>query len=152
MSHRKIIFVIADGQRARIVERSGETGHFATVEEMDGSHGLKAARAWAKSHPPGRTVESHGAARHAVGPEDPYSQVKAEFAGEVAAMVGRRVAAGGGEEPVVLIAPSHILAELRRRLDPSVKVADTLAKDLGKTPDSELHQWLDSLEIAALPL
>ncbi len=53
---------------------------------------------------------------------------------------------------MVLIAPSHILAELRRRLDPSVKVADTLAKDLGKTPDSELHQWLDSLEIAALPL
>jgi len=144
--HRKITFALADGSRARFVERSPDTGHFVTVQEIDGADRLREARAWAKSHPPGRSFESGGSLRHGVGKEDPYRQTKAEFAAEVAEALSRRALESEG---VVLVAPARILGELRKHLDPRTKVLNALAKDLGKTPDHELHEWLDSLELAA---
>jgi protein required for attachment to host cells len=130
------------------VERSAETGQFVTVQELDGSGRLAATRAWVKSHPPGRSVESGGTLHHDVGKEDPYRQTKAEFAAEVAAALARRVITHG-RDGVVLVAPARILGELRKHLDPGAKVLNTLAKDLGKTPDHELHEWLDTLELVA---
>ncbi|MDO9588549.1 MAG: hypothetical protein Q7J13_11520, partial [Brevundimonas sp.] len=49
---RRPLFVLADGGRARFVERHPETRAFVTVGEVDGAAGLAAARAAASPAAP----------------------------------------------------------------------------------------------------
>ena len=146
MKHRKIIYVLADGSRARLVRRSPDTGAFVTVSEIDGKGRLSEVRAWAKSHAAGRSHESGSAARSAVGPEDPYRQVKAEFMATTAGDA-QQLAADGAYEGVVLVATRRLLPVLRKEVGSHMVVLNELAKDLTKVPDHELPTWLSSLEL-----
>jgi protein required for attachment to host cells len=140
-----IIFVLADGARARLVQRSADTGAFVTVREIDGGGEIEATRAWAKSHPPGRSMESSTGRRAGVGSEDPYRQVKEAFMATVASAAKEMAAT---REGVVLVAPERLLPVLRGEFDHGPKVINVLAKDLTKTPDHELPNWLNALELA----
>jgi protein required for attachment to host cells len=145
--HRKIIFVLADGAHARLVEHSPDTGDYVTVREIDGDGRIKEVRSWMKTHPTGRAFASGPTtARSAVGSEDPYRQVKDEFMAQVA-NAAKEMNAQDPHEGVVLIAPKRLLPVLRKQFEPGPKVLNELAKDLTKAPDHDLPAWLSSLEL-----
>lgn len=144
--HPKILFVLADGSRARLVRRSPETHDFVTVREIDGGGHLREAHVKAKSHPSGRSFQSASPTRSAVGADDPYRQVKMDFMGQIAE-AARTLAAEDGSAGVVLIATQRLLPELRRDVGTGMRVLGQLAKDLTKVPDHELAAWLAPLEM-----
>lgn len=152
MSRKRLpLFVVADGGRARFVERHPETGILTTVREIDGTARLASVRQAARAHPSARSVQSATGARSTIGPEDSYRQAKADFAVEVAgAAVGAARAAG--VDGLILVAPARTLAALKKAIRTETPVFETLAKDLTKTPDSELDRWLAPLERALLRL
>ncbi len=142
MKHAKILYVIADGGRARFVERD-EEGAFRTIasfvssEIHERSHDLGLDR-------PARVKESANAARHAVQPRrDLHSAAKEDFvkhvAGEIDGEHGRK-----SFDKLVLVAPPRVLTELKEKLSKAMArlVADGLQKDLTKVPDHELGTHL----------
>src|SRR5579864_6655676 len=91
LPRRRLIYLLADGAHARFVERSTDTGHFVTVNRIDGTEALEAVRAEQRDEPAGRSVESVGGARHAVGREDAYRRAKAAFASQAATALNKMV-------------------------------------------------------------
>lgn len=145
----KALFVLADGGRARFVERSPETRAFVTIQEIDGADRLAALKAELKHNPAMRSFQSGTPASHSTGDDDPYRQAKTEFAREVALAASSTAKArqSGG---LVLVGPARILGPLRAAAERSAVVLESLAKDLTKTPDHELNRWLEPLERAVL--
>lgn len=139
---RKILFLLTDGGRARLVRRSPETGDFVTLEELDHTHRLKTLRAELRASPPARNFVSFSAGRHTVGREDYYRQAKGEFAAEAARLAEAAMRREGLDE-LFLAAPPRMIGLLRDQFGPRVPVAGTLNKDLTKTPNHALHAWLD---------
>lgn len=137
---RKLLYVIADGGRARFVEQSADTGAFVTIEEMDNTAALKALRDELRSDSPGRTHESQGDRRSAVGPDDLAEPLKEAFMVEVAKRAGdtlRRLDCEG----FVVAAPSQLIGELRDELASRAMVVAEFGKDLTKAPDHDLGAW-----------
>src|SRR5512138_134855 len=83
MPRPRYLFIITDGGRARLVERSPETGHYVTLEEIDGADRLQALRRELRASPPARTMSSTSPRRSAVGPEDLLRPAKEAFVAEV---------------------------------------------------------------------
>jgi protein required for attachment to host cells len=140
--HHALCFVIADGGHARLVRAGGDNARH-TVEALDATtlhqktHDLVSDRA-------GRSYESANPARHAMTPRhDPHEMAKHRFAQAVAAKLNTESAAAAFQA-LVLVAPDHILADLRNTLDQptAAKVVGTLAKDLTNVPDHDLHSHL----------
>lgn len=150
MRRRKLLYLLADGAHARFVEPSAETQAFVTVSQMDGSRRLETLRAEQRDEQAGRSFESAGSARHGVGREDVYRRAKEAFAVEAASALGDLLAKHPADG-VVLVAPPRLLRALRAGLPPGVKVVAELGKDLTKTPDHELGQWLSPLALAPSP-
>src|SRR5262249_3208643 len=84
MPRSKVLFLLADGARARFVERSPETGYFVTVQEMDGRHSLQTLRNELRASQSARTMDQNLSGGHAVGQEDFLRTAKEAFATEVA--------------------------------------------------------------------
>ncbi len=146
-AHQNILFVLADGGHARLVSHAPQNGDYVTVREIDGSKGIKEVRAWMRTHPAGRSQESGGTSRRsAVGPEDPYRQVKADFMARVAEAT-KALDAERAHVGVVLVATRRLLPILREQFASGPKVLNQLAKDLTKVPDHELPAWLSTLEL-----
>lgn len=139
---RKLLFVLADGGRARFVERSPAGGRFVTIEEIDHTAALQQLRKELRASPPARTNSSTSPRRSSVGREDYFRPAKEAFMAEVAdravALVGQRKFDG-----VFLAAPSQLIGALRLRLGELTPVVGALRKDLTKAPDHELGAWLD---------
>lgn len=138
----KTLYVIADGGRARFVERD-ENGAFRTIvsfasaEVHQRAHDLGLDR-------PARVKESANAARHAVEPRrDLHVAAKEDFvkhvAGEIDAEHGRK-----SFDKLVLVAPARVLTELKEQLSDAMAelAADSLQKDLTKVPDHDLAEHL----------
>ena len=144
---RRALFVLADGGRARFVERDPETRAFRTVQEIDGAGPLADLREERRRNPAVRSVQSATGASHTTGVEDPYRQAKAAFASGVAdaAVAALR---SRGEHALIHVAPARILGVLKDAIGDSAPVADTLDRDLTKAPDVELERWLAPLERA----
>lgn len=136
----KLLFVITDGGRARLVEQSAETGDFATVEEIDNQTELARLRHELRASPQARTINSQGDRRHGVGRDEYLRAAKEVFIAQVAERAASRVRqrnlAG-----VVLAAPRRLIGPLRGGLEGQVAIAEVLAKDLTKAPDHELNDW-----------
>lgn len=144
-----VLFVVADGGRARFVARDSETGAFVTVQELDGRERLADLRSALRASPSARSVQSGTPSSHAIGVDDPYRQAKAEFAIEVA-NAAARAAKARSDTGLVVIASPRLLGPLRRAAEQSAPVLETLGKDLTKTPDHELGRWLEPLERSLL--
>ncbi len=138
----KTLYVIADGGRARFVERD-ESGAFRTIasfvspELHERSHDLGLDR-------PARVKESANAAHHAIEPRrDLHAAAKEDFvkhvAGEIDAEHGRK-----SFDKLVLVAPARVLTELKEKLSKAMAklAADSLQKDLTKVPDHDLAEHL----------
>jgi protein required for attachment to host cells len=139
-------YVIADGGRARFVERREPEGAYDTLRELV-SADLRHQSSDLGSDRPGRTRDSATATSHAVQPrQDPHQAEKRKFVHEVADLVNEESAAGAFDR-LILVAPARPLAELRDALDaPTLKkVAAELQKDLTKIPNAGLAAHLDDL-------
>lgn len=146
VQHRDPCFVIADGGHVRFVKPASDNA-LHTIEAMD------AVSVHKKTHDlttdqPGRVHESSGVVRHAIAPRtDPHELEKIRFAHLIGDKLNEEREAGRFNE-LILVAPPHILAELRERLDKPTEamVTGTLHKDLTKVPDHELYphlkQWV----------
>jgi len=146
----KLLFVLADGGHARLVERSSENGRFLTTEEIDGAGRLQVLRQALRASPPARAHSSTSPRRSAVGREDYLRLAKEAFMREVADRAAK-VCRGRAFEGVVLAAPAQLVGQLRKRLDGLVPVAGVIRKDLMKTPNSELGAWLNEIFVAPQP-
>jgi protein required for attachment to host cells len=144
MSHPRIWYVVADGGRARIVQKRFDTRQQLVSPDIHRhTHDLGTER-------PGRTHESAMSARHGLQPrQDLHRADKRNFAHEVAAMLNAASAAGEFDA-LVLVAPAHVLADLHQALDASTrsKVTVQLQKDLTKVPDADLAAHLAGLNAA----
>lgn len=144
----KILFVIADGGKARFVERDPDTGAFKTVQELDGAGRLQELREQVRENPAVRGVQKATGVRHATGSEDSYREVKADFATDAAA-AAIATARSRGDDGLVLVAPARILNAMTRGIGQAFPVLETLTRDLSNTPAPELERWLAPLERAA---
>jgi protein required for attachment to host cells len=146
----KLLFVLADGGRARFVKRTPSTGHFVTLEEIDRTSALARLRAELRASPPSSTHASASPRRSAVGEEDFIRPAKEAFMAEVAqralALVRERELDG-----VFLAAPPPLIGRLRACLDGQAPLAGAIRKDLTKTPDHDLGAWLGGIH-TSLPL
>lgn len=139
--NRKLLYVLADGGRARFVRRSAETGDFTTIDEIDQGRQLRQLREELRGSPRVRTHDSLGDGRHSVGSEDYFRSAKEAFMAQVA---DRAVVLAQQERlaGVFLVAPSRLLGVLRRNLEGRIPIAGQLRKDLTKSADHDLAAWL----------
>jgi protein required for attachment to host cells len=144
---RKLIYLLADGAHARFVEHVPETHAYVTVSRMSGEERLATLRVEQRDEPAGRSFESASSARHGVGREDAYLRAKQAFAGDVAHALNDQTAKRE-LDGVVLVAPPRLLKVLREGLTPTVPILGELGKDLTKTADHELGEWLDPFAFA----
>lgn len=147
---RKLLFILADGGRVRFVERSQSNGHFSTFEEIDRTQALAQLRAELRASPPARTHASASPRRAATGKEDYLRPAKEAFMTEVAAravaLVRERRLDG-----VFLAAPTQLIGPLRTGLEGTAPVVGAIRKDLTKTPDHELGEWLGEARTSLPP-
>jgi protein required for attachment to host cells len=142
MKHARIWYVIADGGRARFVERD-EAGAYRTVVSFDSADRHERSHDLGRDRP-ARVKESANSARHAVEPRrDLHEAAKEDFI----ALVAAEIEAEHGRDQfdrLVLIAPPGVLTELKQKLSrPLVQiVASDLQKDLTKVPDHDLGQHI----------
>jgi protein required for attachment to host cells len=142
MTNAKLWYVIADGGRARFVERD-ENGAFRTVLSFVASDMHKRSSDLGRDRP-ARVKESANTARHAVEPRrDLHEAAKEDFI----ALVAEEIAAehGSGQfDRLVLVAPPKVLTELKQQLSKPLAtlVVKDLQKDLTKVPDHDLAQHL----------
>jgi protein required for attachment to host cells len=142
MKHAKLWYVIADGGRARFVERD-ENGAFRTVLSFVSSELHERSHDLGLDHP-ARVKESANAARHAVEPRrDLHAAAKEDFVKLVAEALDAEHGRGQFDS-LVLVAPPRVLTELKQYLSkPMAKlVVDGLQKDLTKVSDHDLAQHL----------
>lgn len=142
MKKAKLWYAIADGGRARFVERD-ENGAFRTVANFE-STDLHARTRDLGTGRPTRVQDSAGPGRHAVEPRhDLKEQAKEDFvklvAGALAAEHGR-----GQFDQLMLVAPPGVLTELKQKLAKPIAdiVVSDLQKDLTKVPDHDLIEHL----------
>lgn len=137
-SPHTVWIAIADGEHARFVQ-PGAGNMLHTVSSMDSASAHLRSRDIGADRP-GRSFESAASAHHAVGERhDLHQQEKDRFARFVAEELNAAAARDAFDE-LLLIAPPHVMAELRGRLDDwaAKKLVGMLEKDLVKTPDHEL--------------
>ena len=141
-SPRKILFVLADGGRARLVEQSADTGAYVTLTEMAAPRprrsGVKVA-----------VFQSFGHGRSTTEPSpDAPARSDAAFLKDVGRLAVE-TATETGCEGVVLVAPARLMSSLRRSVKGATVIGE-LAKDLTKTPNYELGEWLRPTELSGL--
>ena len=112
----KTWIVIADGEHARFLT-AGAAPHFHTMETFRG-------------HAAGGDHWTHG---------DPHAAAKHKFAALLAARVDT-LAATETFDDLILVAPAHVMADLRAHLGKAAtaKLKTIIQKDLTKVPDGDL--------------
>ena len=140
MKHPRTWYIIADGGRARFVERD-ETGAYRTVLSFVAADMHKRSRDLGLDRP-ARVKESANAARHAVEPRrDLHEAAKEDFI----ALVAEDIEDGRDQfDRLVLIAPPRVLTELKQKLSKPITkiVVSDLQKDLTKVPDHDLAKHI----------
>lgn len=137
--------LIADGARARILEGTGKGREFHPLPSFDLSNETPPSRELGSDRP-GRVVESHGAARHAVEPRhDLHRSLETLFAHQLADILDRRLSDGSFDR-LVVVAPPAMLGDLRKSLSGPLreKVVAEIAKDLTKVPNHEIMRHLEA--------
>jgi protein required for attachment to host cells len=138
----KVWYVIADGGKARFVERD-KKGVFRTVASFVSTELHDRTSDLGRDRPP-RAHESATATRHAIEPRrDLKEAAKADFVKLVAEQIDAEHGRGQFDK-IMLVAPPGVLTELKENLSRPIAgiVVDDLQKDLTNIPD---HQLADHL-------
>jgi protein required for attachment to host cells len=142
MKKAKIWYVIADGGRARFVERD-EKGAFRTLSSFVSTELHERSSDLGRDRP-SRVRESATPSRHAIEPKHYlHETAKEDFVRQVVAeLEGAREE--GSFDQLVLVAPARVLAQLKEELSkPLAKLLrDDVQKDLTKVPDHDLTEHL----------
>lgn len=141
MKPPRTLFVIADGGRARFVERSQTADDFVTVRELLAAPDTRA-------EPDGVAFSGKAGQRFNVGEKNAaVQQHRLRFAEDVAGAINAEATVGRIGR-LAVVAPPRMLAAIRKQLckEAESRLARTLGKDLTKTPDHELGAWLHPLE------
>ncbi len=148
MPRPKVLFLLADGARARFVERSPETGYFVTVQEIDSRQALRTLRKELRATRPTWTTQQGLPGGDAINPHDYFRSAKEAFVAEVAekaaAMVKKQAYEG-----VFVAAPARLIAVLRKGLSGRATITGELTRDLTKAPDADLSKWLPPRPMSA---
>jgi protein required for attachment to host cells len=142
VTNAKLWYVIADGGRARFVERD-ERGAFRTVASFVSTE-LHERASHLGLDRPARVKESANSARHAIEPRrDLHEAAKQDFI----KLVANELDAGHGRgefDQLMLVAPPGVLTELRQKLSRPIAgiVVSDLQKDLTKVADHDLTEHL----------
>ena len=139
---KRLLIAVADGEHVRFVRPAADNALHG-VASLDSVAAHKQSSDLGSDHP-GASFHSDSTAHHAMAPRHDLHQLeKAKFARIVADQLNQASTQDTFDE-LLIVAPAHILAELREHLDASTnaKVIGTLAKDLIKTPDDELGPHL----------
>lgn len=150
-SPRKVLFVVSDGGRARLIRRKTEGGGYVTIEEIDNADTLRELKVRRQANPSGRVFESVGRLRHGIGTDDSARLAKETFVAGVAdraAALARRE----GLDEAYLAAPPALMGVLRDRLTPQMAVCGTVNKDLTRVVDQDLGPWLDEARYHRAPI
>lgn len=142
MKKPKLWYVIADGGRARFVERD-EEGAFRTLSSFVSTELHKSAHELGRDRP-ARVMESATPGRSAVEPRrDLHEAAKEDFIRTVGDTLAADLKDGKFDE-LVLVAPPGVIAELKGSLSKLTAkiVVKELHKDLTKVPDHELTSHL----------
>ncbi|MEZ5828169.1 MAG: host attachment protein [Hyphomicrobiales bacterium] len=142
MKKAKLWYAIADGGRARFVERD-ENGAFRTVASFV-STDLHQSSADLGRDRPARVQDSAGPGRHAVEPKrDLKDAAKEDFVKLVADELATEHERGQFDQ-LMLVAPPRVLTELKQKLAKPIAdvVVKDLQKDLTKVPDHDLTEHL----------
>jgi protein required for attachment to host cells len=145
MKKPKLWYVIADGGRARFVQRD-EGGAFRTMLSFVSAEMHKSAHELGRDRP-ARVKESATPARSAIeSRRDLHEAAKEDFIRTVADTLTAELKKEEFDE-LVLVAPPGVITELKNSLSkPTAKVVvDELHKDLTKVPDHELTAHLARL-------
>lgn len=139
--------LIADGARARILER---VGHGEVVHPVFGERyetDLPPSRELGDDRP-GRVHESMGHERHAIEPRrDPHRGLEVMFAHQLADILTSR-RRDGLFDRLMLAAPPAMLGHLRRALSKDLKacLVAEVDKDLTKSPNHEIIRHMEAAE------
>jgi protein required for attachment to host cells len=135
---RDLLIVIADGEHVRFVRPAADNALHSEAS-LDSPSAHKQSSDLGSDHP-GASLHTGSTVHHALAPRhDPHALEKEKFAASIAQQLNVR-AAGDGFDDLVVVAPPHVLQAIRGALDTTTeaKVIGVLAKDLVKTPDSDL--------------
>jgi len=150
MKKARLWYVIADGGRARFVERDDQ-GAFRTLSSFVSTELHTTAHELGRDRP-SRVKESASPARSAIEPRrDLHEAAKEDFIRTVAETLAADLKDEKFDE-LVLVAPPGVIAELKGSLSkPTAKVVvKELHKDLTKVPDHELTGHLTQYRYAIL--
>ena len=145
MKHYKTLFIIADGGRARFVEKRIGEMVFDTVREVTSD----TAHRHSHDHS-GRVHESAASARHGIEARHaPDALRKQDFLRGIADELNRGRHRGDFER-LVLVAPTRPLGQLVDALDAETEasVVSRLRKDLTRVPDGHLPDHLADIVYA----
>lgn len=139
MWNHPIWILVADGQRARVLERASLEAEWMEREEHRSSNFTPPSRELGTDRP-GRVHESVGMARHGMTTrEDPHEAAEAEFARSLAHRL-EHWASDNLFRRLYIMAPPRFLGHLREELGRAARQAlhGTLDKDLTKAPVAEI--------------
>jgi len=117
----KIWFVLADGAKARILQRrSSEPRRFEVIDQEESEDARLPSHELASDRP-GRSYESAAPLRHATEwKADPHEAAKVRFEQRIADLVNRATEQGLFDA-LVLVAPPHVLGGVRKALSDQAK-------------------------------
>jgi protein required for attachment to host cells len=126
---RGLWVVVADGEKALFLENRGDTQYpdLQVVQEMEQANPATREQG---SDRPGRYSDGPSVHRSAVEDTDWHRLGKERFADEVAERL-YKLAHSGAFKEMVLIAPPHILGDMRRKLHK--EVAEKITVEIPKT-------------------
>ena len=151
MHAAKILYVLADGGRARFVTRDAE-GHFRTVREFESPHIHQRSHELGR-RAPARVDESASPTRHAVeARSNPKDKSEHAFIDLVAAQINSSDDVPH-HEMLVIAATPRVLDHFKRQLSntAAAKLKAAINKDLTKIPDDRLSDHLPGLFAAGGP-
>jgi len=138
--------LIADGNRARVLENTGPgkglqavPGLEMAIESMRSGE-IMADRA-------GRSFSSSGNGRSAMEPPtDPVDKREADFAKSLALMLSEKLAKKAFDRLIIAAAP-QALGDLRKAISPQVQatVLTEMAKDLTRIPNADVIKHFESV-------
>ena len=142
MKNARTWYVIADGCRARFVERD-ENGAFRTVGSFVSTELHKRSSDFGRDRPP-RVMESVTPRRSAIEPRRDLKEAAKENFVKLVAEELDVVHKRGRYDNLVLVAPPGVLTELNYSLSKPIAklVVGDLQKDLTKVPDHALTAHL----------
>lgn len=138
----KTLYIVADGGRARYIQRTGPE-HFTTLHDFISAH-IHDKAASLTRRKPARVQESASSARHAIAERvAPRDKVEAAFIQSIADDLRERNVLKEFDN-LVIVAPARLRKILCQSLPPqaATKLVKSIDKDLTKIPDSDLSRHL----------